>query len=146
MDDTNYKINKGDGEKMNIFFMRHGEAEDNINELLSSSPLRCSVLTKKGRRQVVDSANALGKIDKVYTSPLIRTLQTAKIITENQGNKISVIIDDRIREINWGRYDGQANNQDLDEVRTKQANGDYLSGLVTTAKTNLMSSPDWSIF
>lgn len=105
--------------------MRHGEAEDNINELLSSSPLRCSVLTKKGRRQVVDSANTLGKIDKVYTSPLIRTLQTAKIITENQGNKISVIIDDRIREINWGRYDGQANNQDLDEVRTKQANGDY---------------------
>ncbi|MDO4871039.1 MAG: phosphoglycerate mutase family protein [Candidatus Saccharibacteria bacterium] len=91
---------------MNIIFMRHGEAEDNVSELLSSNLLRCSTLTQNGKQQVIDSANLLEQVDKIYVSPLIRTLQTAKIVAENQKNKIDIIIDDRIREINWGKYDG----------------------------------------
>ena len=41
--------------------------------------------------------------DKIYSSPLIRTLQTAKEIMKV--SNAEVIIDNRIREIDWGEYD-----------------------------------------
>ena len=36
-----------------------------------------------------------------------------------------VIIDNRIREIDWGEYDGKPNNPELDAVRARQAAGDF---------------------
>ena len=66
---------------MNIIFMRHGEAVDNVRGVLSCKEIRCSVLTEAGFRQVAKSVSKLSReIDKIYSSPLIRTLQTAKEI------------------------------------------------------------------
>ena len=59
----------------------------------------------------------------IYSSPLIRTLQTAKEIMKVSGAE--VIIDNRIREIDWGEYDGKPNNPELDAVRARQAAGDF---------------------
>ena len=36
-----------------------------------------------------------------------------------------VIIDNRIREVDWGEYDGKPNNPELDAVRARQAAGDF---------------------
>ena len=61
---------------MNIIFMRHGEAVDNVRGVLSCKEIRCSVLTEAGFRQVAKSVSKLPReIDKIYSSPLIRTLQ-----------------------------------------------------------------------
>lgn len=109
---------------MNIIFMRHSEAVDNVRGVLSCKEIRCSVLTEAGFRQVAKSVSKLPReIDKIYSSPLIRTLQTAKEIMKVSGAE--VVIDNRIREIDWGEYDGKPNNPELDAVRTRQAAGDF---------------------
>lgn len=61
--------------------MRHGETIDNAMGVLSNKKIQCSILTYPSREQVVESLNILPRIDKMYTSPLIRTLQTANIIS-----------------------------------------------------------------
>lgn len=82
------------------------------------------MLTEAGFRQVAKSVSKLPReIDKIYSSPLIRTLQTAKEIMKVSGAE--VIIDNRIREIDWGEYDGKPNNPELDAVRARQAAGDF---------------------
>ena len=40
---------------MNIIFMRHGEATDNIKELISDKEIYWSVLTEKGKETVLES-------------------------------------------------------------------------------------------
>ena len=51
---------------MNLIFMRHGEATDNIKELLSDKEIYWSVLTEKGKKTSKKSIEALSqKIDKI---------------------------------------------------------------------------------
>lgn len=45
------------------------------------------------------------KIDAVYTSPLKRALQTAKIVA--RGIKVPLTIDPQLTEVNFGRWEGR---------------------------------------
>ena len=68
---------------MNLIFLRHGEATDNVKELLSDKEIYWSILTKEGKKQVIDSVNSLQKdIDVMYVSPLPRTIETAHYVYE----------------------------------------------------------------
>lgn len=110
---------------MNIVFMRHGEAVDNVKGVLSCKEVQCSALTEKGAVQVAESVRKLPRaIDKIYSSPLIRTLQTTKEVLRVLG-EIEVKVDSRIREIDWGEFNGECNNSELDAVRTAQLQGDF---------------------
>lgn len=129
---------------MNLIFMRHGEAMDNTREILSSQEIQCSILTENGRKQVIESVKLLPKIDKIYASPLIRTLQTAKEVADNQN--LNIEIDNRIREINWGKFNGKENSTELDEVREKQVSGDFLLDLASMVIVNIALRADYVIF
>lgn len=129
---------------MNLIFMRHGEAMDNTREILSSQEIQCSILTENGRKKVIELVKLLPKIDKIYASPLIRTLQTAKEVVDNQN--LNVEIDNRIREINWGKFNGKENSTELDEVREKQVAGDFLLDLVSMVIVNIALKVDYAIF
>lgn len=110
---------------MNIIFMRHGEATDNVKEIISDKEIYWSTLTKDGEKVVEETVSGLPeKIDKVYVSPLPRTIQTASIVRKKYPD-VEFVIDDRIREIDHGKYSGQKNNEDLDRTREKQVAGDY---------------------
>lgn len=110
---------------MNIVFMRHGEATDNVKEIISDKEIYWSVLTKNRESTVEKTVKELPeKIDKVYVSPLPRTIQTASIVRKKYPN-IEFVVDNRIREIDHGKYSGQKNNEDLDRTREKQVAGDY---------------------
>lgn len=110
---------------MNIIFLRHGEAIDNVKALISDKEIYWSTLTKKGIKTVKESLESLpSKIDKIYVSPLPRTIETAHFVYE-LFPKTEVIIENRIREIYHGKYTHQENNEDLDNTRIKQINGDY---------------------
>lgn len=61
----------------------------------------------------------------MYVSPLPRTIETAHYIFERYSS-INVVIDDRIREIQYGKYSHCKNNEELDEIRKKQIAGDYM--------------------
>ena len=111
---------------MNLIFMRHGEATDNVKELISDKEIYWSVLTEEGIKTVKESISLLPKeIDIMYVSPLPRTIETAHYVYEKY-SFINTVIDDRIREIQYGKYSHCKNNEELDETRKKQIAGDYM--------------------
>lgn len=81
--------------------MRHGEALSNAQgkDDLYGDPN--NYMTDRGKEGVVATAAKLGKIDLIYTSPFLRTRETAEImrkvlsLTEN-----AVIVDERLHEHN----------------------------------------------
>lgn len=110
---------------MNLIFMRHGEATDNVKELISDKEIYWSVLTDEGIKTVVESVELLpDNIDVMYVSPFPRTIQTAYYVFKKYPH-VNVHIDNRIREIFYGKYSHQKNNSELDGIRKKQIDGDY---------------------
>lgn len=96
-------------------------------EFFSDKEIYWSILTEKGIKEVKDSINLLPKsIDKIYVSPLPRTIETAHLVYEKY-KTTEVIIDNRLREINYGKYSGKKNNEELDNIRLQQINGDYFT-------------------
>jgi len=88
--------------------MRHGEADSNVLNIVSSYPEKTVIgLTKKGARQVMKVATELKneKIDIIISSPLKRTNDTAKIIADHCG--VEYKIDNRITEYNFGTMSGK---------------------------------------
>ena len=112
---------------MNLIFMRHGEATDNVKSLISDKEIYWSVLTEEGIKTVKETVNLLpANINTMYVSPFPRTVQTANYVFEKYPN-ITVQIDNRIREIFYGKYSHTKNNSELDEIRRKQIAGDYFT-------------------
>ena len=109
---------------MNLIFLRHGEATDNVKELISDKEIYWSVLTENGIKTVLESIEYLPEIDIMYVSPFPRTVQTAYYVHEKYP-ELEYSIDNRIREIYYGKYSHKKNNSELDEIRRKQILGDY---------------------
>ena len=110
---------------MNIIFMRHGEATDNVKGLISDKEIYWSILTDSGIKTVEESIKDLPDvIDKIYVSPLPRTIETAHLVYKKY-KESKIVIENRIRELNYGKYSGQRNNKNLDNTRIKQVEGDY---------------------
>ena len=104
-----------------VIFMRHGQAESNVNRVLAGRYME-SHLTEYGRQQVVDSAKQLMKniaIEKVYASPVVRTVETAQIVCQVLGT--DYVIDERLYETEMGRLVGM----NYEEVTIKY--GDVLT-------------------
>lgn len=119
---------------MNIIFMRHGEATDNVKGLISDKEIYWSILTDSGIKTVEESIKDLPDvIDKIYVSPLPRTIETAHLVYKKY-KESKIVIENRIRELNYGKYSGQRNNKNLDNTRIKQVEGDYSIRLGSTGE------------
>ena len=94
--------------------MRHGEAENNVQHILAGRHLEYH-LTESGREQVASTANSLKSIpiDAIYTSPVVRTIETAKIVSERIG--VDYTIDDRLIETEMGSVVGMGYNDALEK-------------------------------
>ncbi len=102
--------------------MRHGQAESNVNRILAGRHME-SHLTEYGRQQVVDSAKQLMKniaIEKVYASPVTRTVETAQIVCQILGTE-DYVIDERLYETEMGGLVGM----NFEDITTKY--GDVLT-------------------
>ena len=66
--------------------MRHGQADNNVNRILVGRYIE-SHLTEYGKQQVADTSKYLKNvpIEKVYVSPVTRTVETAKIVCKLLG-------------------------------------------------------------
>jgi broad specificity phosphatase PhoE len=102
---------------MKILF-RHGQCEHNLKNWISCSLDSKSELTEEGRKIVRESAKKLEKDlimfslftlpseCKIYSSPLLRTKQTAEIICDVLGIDLkNIVYDERLKEVNYGEYD-----------------------------------------
>ncbi len=99
------------------FVMRHGEAISNIKNVLDCSGDPKNHLTEQGINQVTEFTKNAKKFDYIFTSPFIRTKQTAEIVCEATGfDKSKIIYDDRLKEINSGTYDGVSIDKYFKEI------------------------------
>ena len=94
--------------------MRHGQAENNVSRILVGRHIE-SHLTEYGRQQVADSAKQLKSIpiDKVYVSPVLRTMETAQIVCQILG--VDYRVDERLYETEMGKLVGM----NYEELTTK---------------------------
>lgn len=88
-----------------LYMTRHGQTEWNIERRLQGSAN--SPLTEKGVRDAKELAKRVAEIpfDKVYTSDLLRAVQTADLLTE--GREIPRVVLPELREMRMGRWEGQ---------------------------------------
>ncbi len=90
-------------------FVRHGEAESNIQHMVISWPERKPYhLTLKGRKQIEAAAKEIkkDKVDLVFASDLTRTKESAEIF-KKQLSLGTVLFDPRIREFDFGDFNGK---------------------------------------
>ena len=89
---------------MRFIFVRHGKTH--FNEINLTQGWCDSPLSKVGIRQVESITKQLEQyqIDKAYTSPLGRAVQTANIILSKK--EIEPIYEERFKEVNFGILEG----------------------------------------
>jgi broad specificity phosphatase PhoE len=94
MVDNNYCI---------IYLVRHGESEANVADIRGSN----TKLTEKGKAQAKAFAEKHKGVnfDAIFSSPLIRTKETAEIIAEER--KLEVLTREALRERFSGDFDGK---------------------------------------
>ena len=87
-----------------LFIIRHGKTDMNSKMLMqgrSDHPLN-----ETGLRQAAEAAEHLKsvgiRIDKIYSSPLIRAVQTANQLSDGA----EIVIDERLIEMDYGPYEG----------------------------------------
>lgn len=126
-----------------LILIRHGEAEHNIERLFDSSIISRSHLTVVGIQQVINSTNLLKelfkdkyyKVSRIFCSPLLRTIETARIFKEiMKENELyrddRFCIDYRLREIEMGDFD-RVNVNEYPEGSWNFGNNDKYGGECT---------------
>lgn len=96
---------------MSVYFVRHGESLGNRDGyMMGQDDIE---LTDTGREQAKDVADKLKDldIDLIVSSPLKRAFETAKIIAEGIEYDGEVIDDDRLKERNMGKWQGQPSKE-----------------------------------
>lgn len=90
---------------MKLYFVRHGESEANLLREFSNSGTK-HPLTAQGLAQAHHLAQSLAglKVAQVYSSPVLRAVQTAQAIAERLDVPIEVT--EALREWNVGIYEG----------------------------------------
>lgn len=86
--------------------VRHGEAENNVQGLLSSMGSRKEyALTERGKKAIQETVEFLRteKSDFIVASPILRARQTAEIIRDALG--IPLTIDPRLCEARFGTFE-----------------------------------------
>lgn len=113
---------------MNLYFVRHGESEANRLHIFSNRPGQYG-LTELGRRQARAVAAALrGKpLARIYTSPLLRAVQTAEILSAELDLPFEV--NEALREYDVGVLEGET-AQNAWDLYWQNAHDWHLRGLV----------------
>ena len=94
-----------------FYFVRHGESEGNAARVFTGQT--DSPLTARGREQAAAVAEELAtvKFDRIVSSDLSRTRDTAEVIAKRQGKPVEIVPE--LREIDVGDRTGKT----FDETR-----------------------------
>ncbi|MDR0364823.1 MAG: histidine phosphatase family protein [Bacteroidales bacterium] len=114
------------GNSMKILFIRHGESLANAKIVKASDPDYLNGLTLNGIEQIKVAANSVtANINAIYASPYNRTIITAQTFIETRGDKLEILADDRLREIDYGIHGDNKSHPEMVEVAKRQVAGDY---------------------
>lgn len=90
-----------------IILARHGEAQHNVEWIYSGKHDNPHSLTKEGEGHVQETAQNLPDFDVLVHSPFVRTKETADIIIKETGFKGKVLVDERVKEADFGTLEGK---------------------------------------
>ena len=95
---------------MKIYFARHGESQANLLHQISNRGL-VHGLTQRGRQQAAALAEWLGEaaITHVYSSPVLRTIETSIIVAGRLGVEYEVT--EALREYDCGVFEGRSDEE-----------------------------------
>ena len=101
---------------MRLYFVRHGQSEANVLEVISNRG-RVHPLTDLGRQQAAQLAQSLVSvpITKIYTSPLLRAIETVVIVSAALG--LPFELTDALREPDCGIMEGRSDEAAWAEYR-----------------------------
>lgn len=103
------------------YILRHGEAISNVKDIVSCWPEKFeNPLTEAGVTKIKNVVGELKNknIDLIFASPLLRTEQTAKIV--GGALKIKPKIDKRLREIDFGVFNGEPEDEFIEYFRSRK--------------------------
>ena len=107
--------------KNKYYLLRHGEAVSNVKDVVSCWPEKFyNPLTGKGVRKIKKVAKGLKNknIDLIFSSPLLRTKQSAEIVANELGLKVKY--DKRLRELGVGVYNGKSAREFFKYFRNRE--------------------------
>lgn len=99
---------------VNLYFARHGQTHMNLTSSLQSySDEKLSLLTSKGKDQAQTLRTTLGSIPfrHVYSSPLLRALETAAIVAPDK----EIMPLNGLRERSFGDLEGKPYKESMQE-------------------------------
>lgn len=106
---------------LELYLIRHAESNWNAeNAHLIGGRSNEALLTARGEEQ----ARVLGRFmlkqniipDRVYASPAVRTLETARLALEEMGLEIEVVVDDDLQEMDQGNAVGSVRAEVYSDV------------------------------
>lgn len=100
---------------MKLYMIRHGQTDWNRIHRLQG---RTDIPLNKWGRQVAElTREGLKEIpfDLAFTSPLSRARETAELVLE--GREIPIFNDDRLLEVNFGKYEGESFSVDDENMQ-----------------------------
>ncbi|MCM1133113.1 MAG: histidine phosphatase family protein [Ruminococcus flavefaciens] len=92
---------------MKIYLTRHGQTDYNKQELIlgiTDIPLNDTGIAQAHR--LAEEIERIGGIDFIIASPMIRADITARTVADRCG--LEIITDDRLREWDYGEYEGKS--------------------------------------
>ena len=99
-------------ERVNLLYVaRHGETEWNEKGIISGrSDIDLSDIGYQQAKSLAEEVEELEiPITKVIHSPLNRAKETARLVAEK--NNLSMVVDERLIELDYGIYDGTSDKQ-----------------------------------
>ena len=87
---------------MKIYVVRHGETNENISKMMQGN--MDTELNDAGRKQAYDLVKKVAScdVDLIFSSPLKRAYDTAKIIAHGK----RIVVDERLKSRNHGEFEG----------------------------------------
>ena len=112
---------------MKIYLIRHGESLANLGLVSADFSMdNQNDLSKKGENQIREIIPAFQNcnIVRIFSSPMKRAIDSAKILQSGLINAPKITIDNRLKEIDYGIFTDDRDNPEMQNIAKKQIAGD----------------------
>ena len=112
---------------MKIYLIRHGESLANLGLVSADFSIdNQNTLSKKGENQIQAIIPAFQNcnIMWIFSSPMKRAVESAEILQSGLVSKPKIIIDGRLKEIDYGIYTDDRDNPEMQNIAKRQIAGD----------------------
>lgn len=112
---------------MKIYLIRHGESLANLGLVSADFSMdNQNSLSQKGEEQIRTIIPTFQNcnIVRIFSSPMKRAVKSAEILQSSLANKPKIIIDNRLKEIDYGIFTDDRDNPEMQNIAKKQIAGD----------------------